>query len=377
MAKNLNISADDKLNEKSETFMKNMHSNMYFKSELASDSMSFDWVNEIEFACPYIDNIVKNPKTALVKEESVVKIEKAKKTSVASIKDLSRHTQYIEKINKVTNEVQPAKILITFNEDTFNTYENRFIFTLIDNILRFMSRKEKLLEGFESKNDKSLEYAATTIANGERINIELKVNSNEIPKENSGNDFEKEIDTVKLRIKKIKDYITSWKRSEFFTSLEKAHVSFVTPPIKKTNMILKNPNFQIAMRLWGFLQTYDTNDKEASKDNLDTTGDNIVKGILDDSFLMDFFVLDSISSSKRMQKEKLSKYAIIMFNQQIQRAVSLLLNSGIKISDEEILSMVAKKIENEKNQRLSGCADVKKKFKDVMDDYLERIQDYF
>ena len=82
-----------------ETFMKKISSNMHFKSELTNNSMSFDWVNEMEFACPYLDNIVRNPKIALVKEEDIVKIGKAKKTSVASIKDLSRHTHFIEKIN--------------------------------------------------------------------------------------------------------------------------------------------------------------------------------------------------------------------------------------------------------------------------------------
>jgi hypothetical protein len=339
--------------------------------------MSFDWVSEIEFACPYLDNIVKNPKMSLVKEESIVKIEKAKKTSVASIKDLSKHTHFIEKIDKKTNDVQPAKLLITFNEDTYNIYENRFIYTLIDNILRFISLKEKELEGFESKSDKNLEYAGSTIVAGERINIEFKLNSNELPKDNNMEDFEKEIDSIKLRIRKIKDYINSWKRSEMYQSLEKAHVPLVSPPIKKTNMILKNPNFQIAMRLWSFIQMYDINNKASATENLNTTGDNVLKGILDDSFLMSYFVLDSISSSKRTQKEKLSQYAIVMFNQQIQRAISLLMNSGIKLKDEEILAMVASNLDNEKNQRLIGHADVKKKFKDAMSDYLENIQDYF
>lgn len=59
---------------------------MYYQSDFSSDSFDFNWVDEIEFACPYLDNIVTNPKVALIKEEDVVKIEKAKKVSVASIK---------------------------------------------------------------------------------------------------------------------------------------------------------------------------------------------------------------------------------------------------------------------------------------------------
>lgn len=376
MARAKKIPSDEKLAEKSELFMQNVSSDMSFKSELTNDSMSFDWVNEIEFSCPYIDNIVRNPKVALIKEEEVVKIEKARKITVASVKDLSKHTHFIEKIDKVTNEVRPSKILIEHHEETFNTYENRFIYTLIDNMLRFIMRKEVALENFKTKNDKVLEYAATTNNGYEKVNVELKISSKEMPKGSKENDFQKEIEELKKRVKKMKDYIASWKRSEMLKSLEKAHVSFVISPIKKTNMILKNPNFQIAMKLWDFLQTYDYDDTDGSKDGLDTTGDDVLKGILDESFLIDYCVFDSISSSKREQKEKLSKYAVIMVKKEIQRAVSLLLNCGIKITDEEIIAMITNEIKNEKEKRAIGNTDIKKKFQSAMDEYLERTQDY-
>lgn len=284
MAKKHAISINEELNEKSDMFVEKINSNMFYQSELTSDSMSFDWVNEIEFACPYLDNIVRNPKVALIKEEDVIKIEKARKITVASVKDLSKHTQYIEEINKKTDEVRPSKILIVRNEETFNTYENRFVYSLIDNMQKFIMRKESLLDGFQTKDDKVLEYAASTIAGSDRVNIELKIGSKEMPKGKDDNAFEDEIASVKARIKKIKDYITSWRRSEFLQSLEKAHVPFVIPPIKKTNVILKNPNFQIAVRLWSFIQTYDDNDNNSPTNSLDTTGDDILRGILDDAF---------------------------------------------------------------------------------------------
>jgi hypothetical protein len=376
MKKDLSIGIDETTKEKSEMFVKKVSSNMHFKSELSSDTMAFDWVNEIEFACPYVDNIIRNPKLSLINEDDVVKIEKARKISVESVKDLSKHTQYIEKVDKETNEVHPSKILVLRREETFNTYENRFVYTLINNLSRFILDKESLLENFETKNDKVLEYAASTIAGGDRVNIELKVGSKELPNGKSNNDFEKQINSIRARVKRIRDYLNNWMRSEFMTSLERAHVAFVVSPIKKTNMILKNPNFQIAMKLWEFLQHYYENDSKGSTDSLDTTGDNILKEILDDSFLMSYFVLDSVSSSKKEQKEKLSEYAVIMIKQQVQRAVSLLLNNGIKISDEEILAMVSSELKNEKSKRLAGSDDVKKKFKSAMDEYLERTQDY-
>jgi len=376
MAKSFKRLVDEKLNARNNLFVKNISSDMHYQSQHTSDSMSFEWVDVIEKVCPYIDNIVKHPKVALINEEDVVKIEKAKKISVDSVKDLSKHTQYIEKINEITEEIQPSKILITRREETFNTYENRFIYTLICNLSRFILNKEAFLEDFESKNNKVLEYAASTNNDIERINIEVKLSANTVPSGTGADDFAKEIENIKLRVKKIRDYITAWRRSEMYTSLEKDRVSFVVPPIRKTNLILKNPNFQVATKLWEFLQTYDEEDQNTSKGGLDTSGDDIVKAILDDAFLMNYFVLDSISSSKKAQKEKLVKYIMSSLNLHIKRAVALLLDNGIDISDQEILNMISVEINEEKNRRLVGSKDVRDKFKSALEEYLEKTQDY-
>lgn len=348
---------------------------MHFKSELESNSISFDWVNEIEFACPYLDNIVRNPKLTLINEDDIVKIEKARKVTVESVKDLSKHTHFIEKIDPITQEVHPSKILVLRREETFNTYENRFIYTLLTNLFRFVSKQESLLEEIEAKNDKVLEYAASTNNGDERVVVELKIGAKKLFSDKKQDNFEDEIDKIRERVRKIGNYISGWRRSEFMTQLEKAHVAMVIPPIKKTNMILKNPNFQIAMKLWEFLNNYDSSDEE-STGGLDSKGDDILKGFLGDSFLIDYFVLDSISSTKKDQKNKLSEYAIMMISQQIQRITSLLASYGIDMTDEEILNLLSNQIKDEKEKKNVNSNDVKKKFKSAMDEYLEKIKDY-
>lgn len=377
MAKGLKLNKE--LNKKSEIFTSKVESQMYYQSDLSSDSINFNWVDQIEHACPYIDNIVRNPKVALVREEDVVKVEKAKKVSVASIKDLSRHTHYIEKIDEKTMEVQPSKILIERSEETFNTYENRFIFTLIYNLYRFVRDKESELDNLEIKDERVLEYAGTTITGAERVNIELKITANQNPDEENDKvprNIEKEIEDVRNRLKKINAFIASWRFSELYTTLEKANVALVVPPIKKTNLILKNPNFQVAEKLWTFMQTYDEGKKDANIDGLDTTGNNDLLGLLDDSFMLDFFVLDSISSSKREQKKRLSEYAVIMMRQQLKRIISLLLNSGISVSDEEILEMITNELKKERNKTTVDSTDIKNRFKNEFDEFLDKVKNY-
>lgn len=377
MEKVLNLEENDETKLKCDSFIKSLDSSMTFQNDMSSDSMSSDWLDEIEYACPYIDNIVRNPKLILINEESVVKIERTKKITVASVKDLCKHTQYIEKIDPATQEIKPSKILEVRNEETFNIYENRFIFTLITNMVRFVNKKEDMLENIDTQNQKTLEYAATTKVPREKVNIELKITSQLLPEGDSNeNDFAKEIEDIKRRLAKVKLYINSWRNSVFMKSLIKENVSMVHSPIKKTNIILKNPNFQIAMNLWTYIQSYEDEESDESKEGLSSGGNSILKGLLDNTFLTDYFVLDSVRKTKKAQKEALKKYASIMINNQIKQVVSLLLNCGIKITDEEIMKMIAEMISQEKENREIGSIDVKKKFKSEMEEYLERAKEF-
>lgn len=373
---NFNKEADQYVLEKTKTFLDKLGSEMHFDSDYSGDLMDFDWVDEIEKACPFIDIIVRRPKIALIREENTVKVEKAKKITVASVKDLTKHTNYINKIDKKTNSVEPKKILDVRNEETFNIYENRFLFTLINDMEKFIFKKEELLNNFELCDDKTLEYAATTLTDTEKVNIEVKITSESLPTNKIDKNLKDELKKIKLRLKRIKEYIGSWQKSEMYKALVKAHVTFINPPVKKTNITLKNPNFRIAVKLWEFLLNYDYEDRDDSKDNLEDNGNDVLKGFIDHAFLIDFYVLDSLVASKREQKKKMAKYAITLLTEEIRRIVSLLISCGYEISDEQLLNIIANEIKKSKSERLVGMDDVKNKFKKVLDEYLERTQEY-
>lgn len=375
MAKLENL-VDETLNENSKVFLKNTNSDMHFKSDFLGDSLSFEWMDEMEKACPFIDIIVRNPKVALVQEEMVVKVEKAKKITVASVKDLARHTNYIPKLNEKTKDIEPKKILDIRNEETYNIYENRFLYSLIYTMNKFILEKEDLLNELEVNNKKVLEYKADTTTLKEKVDISLKITSTSIPNDDTNKNIEEEIENIKQRIKRVKEYITSWQRSEMVKALDKAHITLINSQVKKTNIILKNPNFQIAVKLWDYLRNYYLNDTKNLKENFDTDGNNIIKVFLDRSFLMNYFVLDSIAASKKEQKEKLSKYAILMCAEEIDKIISLLMSLGIKIDENEFMRFISDEIKKQKKIQSSGSDAVKRKFKKEMDEYMERIKDY-
>ena len=158
-------------------FLKKIESEMAFQSKYNGDLLSFDWLDEIEEACPRIDKIVRVAKVALVQEANVELIEKAKRITVESVKDLSRHTNYINKYDAETDMVEPGKILDIRNEETFNIYENRFLHTLVNTMERFILEREDELKELDISDEKLLEYKGKTQTGSERLNIEIKVTS--------------------------------------------------------------------------------------------------------------------------------------------------------------------------------------------------------
>ncbi len=357
-------------------FRKKLASEMSYKSTYNGDALSFDWIDIVEDACPRLDIIVRNAKVALVQEANVELIEKAKRITVESVKDLARHTNYINKFDEATQSVEPGKILDIRNEETFNIYENRFLHTLIYLLDRFVYEREQEIKKLEVSDNKLLEYKAKSETPKEKVHIEVKITSDTIPSDQVNNDLQEKLKEIQKRIKRIKEYIASWMRSEMIKSLDKAHIPPVKSPIKKTNILLKNPNFKVATALWEYLNKYGLDDINSDKDNIDNNGNDVVQGFLDHSFLIDYYVLDSISNSKREQKKQLSKYAIVMLSEEIKRIVDLLLSCGIKITEEEIMKLVAQELKDDKSDRLVGADDVKKKFKSAMDEYIERTQEY-
>lgn len=373
MRRAFNIANDIELKDKTKKFMNKLNSDIDFNSELDSVLNSLEWLEEIEKACPYIDNIVRRPRVALVSETEVHKIERAKKITVESIKDLAKHTNYIEKIDEVTKDVKPSKILVLLREETFNTYENRFIYTLIHEMVRFVLRKERLLNELELKTEKKLDYSGDSNNGNENIKIELSIVANEAKSNTETKQIQKQMEEIRKRLRKVKIYFTSWQNSEMMKSLDKLHVPYVVPPIKKTNLILKNPNFKIATKLWDYLRKHmleNDNKKKSIKGKVNAN----VEDIINNSFNQIYNVLDLVSSPKKDLRRKLISYSVLMMNSQFNLTKNILTSNGINISDQEIFKLITLASEDKKDAPVISSEDVKKKMKKEMDEYLNKVR---
>ena len=250
-------------NTSSDLFLNNINAILSVKKDYEKKQYDYEWIDMIDETLPYLDNILRNPKRFIINEEEVVQVEKSKKVTVESIIHLTQHTNYIQKIED-NGDVKPSKILNINKEESLDTYENRFVYTLINNTRTFFEQRKSVTGDFSYfKDKKELKYEANTQIGTEEVELSLNISSrNEAKLETDKKDA---TESVADRLKRIKIQLDGFTGTELMQTLSRLHVAPVRSPIRKTNVILKNPNFQKAEALWNYIQMYEEkniNEKE-------------------------------------------------------------------------------------------------------------------
>ena len=360
---NLYERSNDNVNK---NFYDNIDSKLHVTTNYNSVNCDYEWLEIMEDTIRYLDNILRNPNRFIVNEEDIVKIELARRVTVESIKHLSRNTNLIQDYNKETGDVRPSKILNINKEESFDTYENRFIYSLIKNMTFYIDRKKKNLVTESSvKNDKQFEYSASSNVGKEKIDISMTVKSNKDTKDNIKNDSGL---SVSERIEKLELQISDLTSSNVYQSIEKKHISLVTSPIKKTNVILKNVNFKYSVKLWNYMQSNMDNDVKNEKSKNDYFDDGNLKKCIDESFLLDYLVLNSLEKNNmENNKEELSEKIV-------GNMLEKVMNIDTEITEDKLKEIVNKQYSIIKYKTVVNEKQIEKTFKKYMDKYFDDIK---
>lgn len=214
------------------------------------------WVEAIEACTVALDTIVRNPRKFIVQEEEIVPIERARKITAESVRHLAQHTSMIARVDG--DRVTPSQILNVFREESFEIYENRFIFTLLRNLRHFIDTRYNVLFNMEQDEKKSsLSMNSEFRAGNEKISYKLEVSSQAVSTMSATDAINPgdENATALARIERIKRVVNGFCSSSFMRDLE--HCTPVRPPIMRTNVIQKDPNFRACLNLWQFISSYD------------------------------------------------------------------------------------------------------------------------
>ena len=327
--------------EDDEIFLHNLNSTLFVKRDYDLKDFDYEWLDIVEDCIPYIDNILRNPKRFIINEEEIVKVELARKVTVESVIHLTQHTNLIQKIED-NGDVKPSKILNINKEESLDTYENRFIFTLINNLRMFYENRVEATSGQSYCLDKNiLQYTANSKVFSE--NLKIDINISDITKNVKEHSGDRNNMTLEERLRKTKTQIDGFFGTELAQILSKLHVAPVRSPIKKTNVILKNPNFRKAEELWNYIQSFESKDKR-EKDKREFFDKGLLKNEYDQAFLMAFMANKNFISNSQVTSEA------NVINQMIQRLIDNLLDTDEDLTEDKIEELFIRQVRSIKEK---------------------------
>jgi len=231
--------------------LKNGESKFQFSNRKLDMQVDMTWVEIIEETMGAFFEVSRNPRVVITQEELITNVVQARKIDSQVVRHLCAHSYLVDAIDE-HNDVKPSKVLNIFREETWNTYENRFVYTLIVKAYDFVAKRYRDMSQY--MND---EFGATlfidTTGNSDletfRIKSEMKINQTDSIMDQSDKQG-----SVFNRIKTLYEQLNSLMNSKFAKEMSK--YSKVYPPLVMTNAIKKNPNYKKCHKLWNFLLAY-------------------------------------------------------------------------------------------------------------------------
>lgn len=236
--------------------MKDGKASVELKKRFMLRAIDEAWVNAIEDALPALDIIIRTPSKFIEEREQLMPIEMSHNISVRSLRHLAQHTNLISKVEG--DKITPSKILNVFREETLQTYENKFINTLINRLLIFVSRRYEIAKkaGMDEKTT-SLTFRDSFRHGEAQISMEMRMEISEPVTEGGeqvGRNYTYTTDLWK-RVERLYGIVVTYSNSEFVQNMGQ---SYIRPPIMRTNAIMKNKNLRQCLALWQFIENYES-----------------------------------------------------------------------------------------------------------------------
>ncbi len=215
--------------------------------------IDMDWVEKIEEVLPYIDKAIREDRKFIETYEEVDRVDKVKQVTKEAVRHLTQHTSLIQKVDP-DGSVSPSKLLNTHREDSYATYENRFLYTLIYRTISFVEARFRALKEAPRDSSTKIEMNRDVTLNNQKFAYNLTYSAESHDRDKIDKDEDVANLTDYERVERIRMMLTDFVNTNLIQSL-KGCIQ-VRSPINKTNCIKKNPNFAKCNELWSFIEAY-------------------------------------------------------------------------------------------------------------------------
>ena len=209
------------------------------------------WLTTVEEGINSIFNIVDKPRRFIKTSEEVVPVALAKKITADSVRHLSQNTQFINQ--NAVGEIEPTKILTVTTEESYDLYENRFVYHLIQRLFAFVDKRTDVIfwsTGDETCNVMSMESKVDDAYEEISYKVEMTIKNRQSYVENDTD----HMDLFK-RIDRVRRLSRTLRQSAFCEIMQGC--AKVRSPIQRTNLMMKDPDYRKCYQLWQFIEGYD------------------------------------------------------------------------------------------------------------------------
>ena len=210
-----------------------------------------EWLNVIEETLPSINAIIEKPRRFITTEEEVVPVSLARKISADSVRHLAQNTQFLASSDD--GGIHPTRILNVSTRETYDLYENRFVYHLIKRLLAFVDKRTDVIfwsTGNEICNRFKMHSKIDDAYEEIEYTVELAVKNRQSFAENDADN----VGTF-MRIDRVRRLVMSLGKSSFCQLMNGC--ASVHSPIQRTNLMIKDPDYRACYKLWQFMERYD------------------------------------------------------------------------------------------------------------------------
>ena len=215
--------------------------------------IDMEWVEMIEGKLPYIEKAIDEQRKFIEEYKEVDRIDKVKQVGKDAVQHLTQHANLIMAIEP-DGSVIPERLLNTHREDSFATYENRFLHTLIHNCISFVEARFRALQDAPNDSSSKMNMEREIRIGHEVFGFNLEHHAEKHERDKIDRDEDLSSLTDYERIERIRMTLDDFCNTDLIKSLNGCIK--VKSPINKTNCIKQDPAFKQCYDLWVFIEAY-------------------------------------------------------------------------------------------------------------------------
>ncbi len=281
-------------------------------------------------------------------------------------KNEETNQNWIKKMEETMDNVRA--ILETVDKYKENSYENKFIYSLINKMITTIkNEKKRILAKTKIPIEKinTLEYQGKSYNKDTKVDVKIILTNKTEESELTVEDIE-----ILKRIIDLEKQTIKLTTLENYKELEKQEIETIEEKIEGNEVILNNSDFKLPIELWNYIIEEIEKKPKAKKSNKvkENRNTKMLKKYMDELFLLDYVVLQNIE-----EKEDKPSYKNEIIEQLVSNMIEKVLDMDLELPEKQLTDLVSKKYETIKYKKQVCNKQIQDIFKKYISKYVQKI----